>query len=162
MDRTKTIIAGAAALVALVGISGLALRSFAADSTTVADTSSGDAAVGCPMKGGFGKNLSVSDRVAFDAKRTAVQAAITAGDYDAWIKTLPVDAPILTKINKDNFARFVEAHKLQEQAKAIYTELGIDKMGMGFGGRQGGMRNEANETNEAPSSTTGGPASQAN
>ena len=158
MDKSKTIISGTAALVALVGISGLAFLSFAADSTTVANTGTGSAAVGCPMRGGFGKNLSAADKAAFEAKRTAATAAITAGDYDAWVKTLPSDAPILTKINKDNFSQFVQAHNLQDQARVIYQKLGIDGMGMGggmgFGGRHGGMRNDADEAPAASNSAS--------
>lgn len=165
MDKSKTIIPVAAALVALVGISGLAFRSFAADSTTVANATNGEAVSGCPMRGGFGRNLSAADKAAFEAKRaemdakmTAVNAALDAGDYNAWVKAMPTGAPILTKINESNFPKFAEAHKLNEQARVIYKDLGVDKPERGFG-RPGMMRGEASG---APASTTGGTASQAN
>ncbi len=64
------------------------------------------------------------------AQHQAVQAAIEAGDYQAW-QTAVGDAPIGQKITADNFSRFVEAHQLMSQARAIFDELGIDRPMMG-------------------------------
>ena len=64
-----------------------------------------------------------------------MKAAIEAGDYEAWkaiVSELPNGADLLEKINEDNFAKLVEAHKLMEEArvkmeeaKAIMEELGM-------------------------------------
>ncbi len=64
-----------------------------------------------------------------DATRAKVDAALEAGDYNAW-KAAVGDSPIASKVTADNFAKFAEAHKLHEagkddQAKAIMDELGI-------------------------------------
>jgi hypothetical protein len=108
-----------------------------------------------------GKNLGVNQadreahRAEMEVKRTETQAALTAGDYNAWVKAEGENAPILTKINATNFARFAEAHKLQEQARTIMTELGLENgqgggMGMGKGmgmgrGVNGGFHQELNK-----------------
>lgn len=73
---------------------------------------------------------------AMKTKRTAVEAALTANDYKAFVKAEGENAPILKKINATNFPRFIEARKLQEQARVIMTELGLENgqgQGMGLG-----------------------------
>lgn len=55
-----------------------------------------------------------------------VQAAIVAEDYDAFVEALPEDAPILQKITAENFSKFVELHELQEKAKLLREELGLE------------------------------------
>lgn len=86
-------------------------------------------------------------RAAMETKRTAVEAALTANDYKAFAKAEGENAPILKKINVTNFPRFVEARKLQEQARAIMTELGLEN-GQGKGMGQGtglGLHQELNK-----------------
>ncbi len=71
------------------------------------------------------------------AKMAPIAAAITAGDYEAWVvaqKALDENCPLLTKITKDNFGRYAESFKLRQQAEAIDKELGIER---GFGGHGG-------------------------
>ncbi len=91
--------------------------------------------------------LTTEQKAAMEAKRsevetkmTAVRAAITAGDYNAWVtaqKAIDEDCPLLTKITADNFSRYTEAQKLREQAMAIDKELGIEDLGRG--GHERGM-----------------------
>ncbi len=71
------------------------------------------------------------------AKMAPIAAAITAGDYEAWVtaqKALDENCPLLSKITKDNFKRYIESFKLRQQTEVIDKELGIDR---GFGGRAG-------------------------
>ena len=73
------------------------------------------------------------------AKFAPIEAAITAGDYNAWVtaqKALDENCPLLAKITKDNFNRYVESFKLRQQAEVIDKELGLEH---GFGGRHGGV-----------------------
>lgn len=75
-----------------------------------------------------------------EVKRTAVEAALKANDYNAWVAAEGANAPILKTINASKFSRFVEAHNLREQSDTIMTELGVTKgegrgMGMGMGGQ---------------------------
>ncbi len=79
-----------------------------------------------------------------EAKRTAAQAAIASGDYEAWKTAVGADHPFADKITAANFSRFVEAHQHLDQARAIFTELGLEGApgmgGMGKGqGRGHGM-----------------------
>ncbi len=94
------------------------------------------------------KEMTEEDKAAFEAKRTefaaemkvkqgAIEAAINAGDYSAWVAAVGEDCPMLDKITADNFSKFVEAHRLRQAADQIMTELGIEKMGRGFGGQHG-------------------------
>jgi len=67
-------------------------------------------------------------------KQEAVQAAISSGNYDAWVLAVGDDCPYLDKITKDNFSKLVEAQNLRVQADKIMTDLGIEKrMGEGHG-----------------------------
>jgi hypothetical protein len=82
-----------------------------------------------------------------EAKQTAVEAAITAGDYDAWVTAEGTNSPVVSKVTKDNFPKFVEAHNLMTQAHTILAGIGLEDgagkglgMGMGFGG--GHMMNQ--------------------
>lgn len=81
-------------------------------------------------------------RAEMDTKRTAVEAAIKANDYNAWVTAVGTSSPMAAKITATNFTRFVEAHNLQEQARTIMTELGLENgegrgMGMGMGFNRG-------------------------
>ncbi|OGF25403.1 hypothetical protein A2331_01145 [Candidatus Falkowbacteria bacterium RIFOXYB2_FULL_34_18] len=68
-----------------------------------------------------------------DEKREAVQAALSADDYNAWLTAVGENCPILDKIDTaEKFARYAEAYKLMEQGREIMEELGIN--GPGFGG----------------------------
>ena len=92
-------------------------------------------------------------RSEMETKMTAVRAAVTAGDYNAWVKAqqaIDEDCPLLTKITADNFSRYAEAQKLREQAMAIDKELGLEEMGrgghgwgMGLGFKMGQTATEA-------------------
>ena len=79
-------------------------------------------------------------------KIDAVKAALEAGDYTAWVtaeKTVNENSPVLTKINANNFSRYVEAWKLRQQADGIMQELGVGDGNRGdMGGRGHGMPGE--------------------
>lgn len=75
-------------------------------------------------------------RAEMETKMAAVNSALTASDYTAWVaaeKALNENSPMLTKITADNFSKYAEAMKLRFQADAIMKDLGIDGPGMGHG-----------------------------
>ncbi|MFH0776473.1 MAG: hypothetical protein V1936_02570 [Patescibacteria group bacterium] len=79
-----------------------------------------------------------------EAERTAIETAITNGDYATWknlISAKNPNAPILSKITADNFAKLKDLQGLHKQAEAIEKELGIGGPGGGgfdcFGGGHG-------------------------
>ncbi len=85
-----------------------------------------------------------------------LEAAIEAGDYDAWLKirqdnNLPTRGKIFQVINKDNFDKFAELHEANEEgdadkADAIRAELGLGQgmMKRGSGKGQGKMMGPGN------------------
>jgi len=76
-----------------------------------------------------------------DAHRDQVMKAVEAGDYTAWynlVKDTPRGALLITIITKDNFAKYVQMHNLQVQARTLRTELGLDKLKGDFKGKRGG------------------------
>jgi len=67
-------------------------------------------------------------------KIAAVNAAITAGNYSAWVTAetaLNAKSNLLTKITADNFGQYTQAISLQKQAQTIMTNLGLNGKGMG-------------------------------
>jgi hypothetical protein len=74
---------------------------------------------------------------------TAIEAALKAGDYNAWVTAMGTNNPWANKITKDNFPKFVQAYNLHQQANQIMTELGITTgPGVGLGlGMMGGIGN---------------------
>jgi len=70
------------------------------------------------------------------AKMEAVDKAMAANDYDAWVVAVGKDSPMASKITKENFPKLIEAHNLMKQAREKMKELGLeDNAGMkGFGG----------------------------
>lgn len=126
MKKSNLIITGAAALVALVAVTGVVASSYAFGGNF-------------GMPGAGRGNMAPKNeefRADMEARREAVDSAIGANDYDAWVKAVGENAPILEKINKDNFSKFVEAHNLMNQARDIMKELGVERgpmMGSGRG-----------------------------
>lgn len=80
-------------------------------------------------------------RAAMVNQKEAIEAALTAGDYQAWVNAQQIidkDCPILAKITKDNFDRYVASWRLRQQAELIDQELGIDRSKVNnFGNRPG-------------------------
>lgn len=79
-------------------------------------------------------------------RHEAMEKAMADKDYEAWKALMNGRGRVTEVINKDNFAKFVEAHNLSEQGKhaeslAIRQELGLGN-GKGQGLRNGeGPRN---------------------
>jgi hypothetical protein len=78
-----------------------------------------------------------------------LEAAIDAGDYDAWIRirqdnNLPMNGRLFQVINKDNFDKYTELHDANlagdtVKADAIKAELGLGQGMMKRGSGQGKM-----------------------
>ncbi len=76
-------------------------------------------------------------------RHTAMEKAFETKDYTAWKSLMSGKGKVTEIINKDNFARFAEAHELAEKgdkagAAKIRAELGLGlKDGSGQGQRNG-------------------------
>ena len=81
------------------------------------------------MMGNKSNMVSQADR---EKRHVAVDSALQAGDYNAWVQAVGTSSPILTKINATNFPKFVQAYQLRKQADAIMAELGLNQ-GMKYG-----------------------------
>ena len=80
-------------------------------------------------------------------RHTAMTEAMENNDYEAWSELMSDRGRVAKVVNKENFAQFVEAHRLGEAGDAagadeIRGELGLrtsggEKVGAGYGGGQG-------------------------
>ncbi|MCX6795386.1 MAG: hypothetical protein NT165_01475 [Candidatus Falkowbacteria bacterium] len=144
--KKKTIVSGALALLALASVSSIALPVMAAtDSSSPTTVKVGKE--GKHQQFGQNKNLTASQKTAIDQKIAAkkaattqakaeIQAALTAGDYNAWVtaekKYHGDKAPILSQVTSANFAKFAEAKSYLERGRAMMIELGIKGEMPGF------------------------------
>jgi len=133
MNKTKKMILGLGTLALVLDVSG-----------TIASTANayrGDPSV-------KGPNYSVE-------RHTAMEKAFETNDYLAWKNLMQNQGKVTQVINKDNFTKLAEAHKLAEKgdlegAKKIRQDLGLGlKNGSGQGMRNGlgkgiGRVNQAN------------------
>ena len=122
---------------AAAAIFGLMNRSEAADLTNAANTNINRRTMTAPSERVRPTDADIeARRLEMEKTRAAIEAAITANDYSAWIKAVGTNHPWASKITKDNFSKLVEAHNLRQQADKIMAELGIEKgigEGQGFG-----------------------------
>jgi hypothetical protein len=133
MNKTKKVLLGLGTLALVLGFSG-------------AIASSANAYRGDPTL--KGPNYSVE-------REAAMEKAFAANDYTAWKSLMQNQGRVTQIINKDNFAKFAEAHKLAENgdiagAQKIRQELRLGlKNGSGQGMRNGTGRgiNRGNYTN---------------
>jgi Skp family chaperone for outer membrane proteins len=135
--KKKNLVVSLAALALLAGAAG-------ASSALAANTDSAG-----PIRGQKQLVLSETQKAEMDAKFAAVQAALTAGDYDAWVaaeKALNEDCPMLEKVTAANFSQYAKAYSLRAQADSLLAEIGIETpgghgpgRGEGFGHGQRGL-----------------------
>ena len=122
MNKTKKIVLGLGTLALVLGVSGVIASSVSAYR--------GNPSV-------QGPNYSVE-------RHTAMEKAFETNDYTAWKSLIQNQGRVTQVVNKDNFAKFAEAHKLAEKgdlagAQKIRQELGL---GLNNGSMQG-MKNVA-------------------
>jgi hypothetical protein len=152
MKRSNIILTSAAALVALVAVSGIALMSYAQTTTDTTNTADTTSQAPC---GQYGKTLTDEQKAEMEARRTEMEAeraairnAISQG-FDAWVAAVKQykgeSAPILDEVTADNFNQYAEAQgymddaqDLMDKARTIMQEIGIDHPGMGMGKGMGG------------------------
>ncbi len=135
MKHKKIFFSGLIAIVAAATVLTLAQTSYAADSTA-ASSNTNASSTKIELKNKHGKlsswlkkgvkpnPLSQADRV---KKQAAIDAALQASDYNAWVTAVGTTSPLLTKINSTNFPQFVQAYQLRKQADAILVGLGLNQ-----------------------------------
>ncbi len=123
MNNKRNIVLGLGVLALILGVGGMM--------ATSAGAYMGDPAV-------KGPNYS-------QERHIAMEKAFETGDYTAWSKLMNGKGRVTQVINKDNFAKFAEAHELAEKgdkagAAKIRAELGLglkDGSGQGKGNGAG-------------------------
>ncbi|MFH1030880.1 MAG: hypothetical protein V1770_06530 [bacterium] len=86
------------------------------------------------------ENMTEEEKSAFQTKmqekrteqlvrREAVDKAMEANDYNAWVEAVGKDSPMAQKITNENFSKLVEVHNLRKQEREKLQELGL----WGFG-----------------------------
>ncbi len=144
MKRKNILTASALSLASIALAAGFAFSAYAqdADTTTTENRVRG-------QRFQVNTEMTAEQKADFEAKRTereedrevkraTMQTAVNSGNYDTWVLAVKAqmgdDAPILDKITTDNFAQFVEAHKLMVQAQEKFEAIGLDQgMGMNAG-----------------------------
>lgn len=66
-------------------------------------------------------------------RHTAMTAAITSGNYDAWKQLHVTGGRMSTVITKDNFPKFVEMWKLEQAGKSTEAAVLRQQLGLGMG-----------------------------
>jgi len=141
MKHKKIFFSSLVMIVAAAAVMTIAQTSYAATATPTKTDTSDKTNQTAQIKNKHGKlaswlkmgnksnSVSQADRA---KKQAAVDAALQASDYNAWVQAVGTSSPILTKINVNNFPKFVQAYQLRKQADAIMTELGLNQ-GMKYG-----------------------------
>jgi hypothetical protein len=68
-----------------------------------------------------GQELTDAQKTEMKTKTDAVNAALAAGDYNAWVtaeKAIDANSPMLTKVTTDNFSTYVQKYKDRETKMA--------------------------------------------
>lgn len=129
--KQKSIISLGAVAIALVAVIGLAGASLAASN------SQDSQATNNPANKKWQPN-----REEIQAKRQAIESALEANDYQAWVVAVGADSEQAKIITSDKFPQLLQAHQLQQEAKTKFEEarqireqLGLK--GSGFGKKPG-------------------------
>lgn len=148
MKHNKIISLGAVAvaLAAVVGISAISMAATDTQSQTSTDLQNK------PKR--FGQELTEAQKQEMqarwkemEAKRQAVDAALAANDYQAWLTAVGSDSDKAKLITSDKFPQLVQAYQLEQEGKAkldqarqIREQLGLKGPEQGKGPHKGPAR----------------------
>lgn len=65
-------------------------------------------------------------------RHTAMEKAFENKDYDAWKNLMQGKGRVAQVVNKDNFAKFAEAHELAEQGNIVEAQKIRQELGLGM------------------------------
>lgn len=77
-------------------------------------------------------------------RHTAMEKAFENKDYEAWKNLMQNRGRVTEVINKDNFAKFAEAHELMEQGKTVEARKIMSDLGLGLRDGSGKGMGKAN------------------
>ena len=79
-------------------------------------------------------------------RHTAMEKAFKINDYTAWKALMQNQGRVTQIINKDNFAKFAEAHKLAESGNVLGAQKIRQELGLGL--KDGSGKNMRNGTGQ--------------
>lgn len=87
--------------------------------------------------GGFGTGMGMGKGMMNQENREAMESALENNDYNAW-KEAAGETRMAEGVTAENFSKFASAHELMQagktdEAKAVFTEMGIAMGGKGRG-----------------------------
>ena len=65
-------------------------------------------------------------------RHTAMEKAFESGDYNAWKNLMQERGNVTRVINQDNFARFAQAHELDQEGKTVEAQKIRQELGLGL------------------------------
>lgn len=149
MKNKKILFSGLAVSAAVASIIGLAQISQAAETESATSSFSRGRGQGRIMSQNENSQfvrsqITEEEKLAFEERRVgqekrqeAIKAAISTNDYNAFKTAIDSDCKAFEKVTADNFAQFVKAHQLREEADKIFEDLGIEKGRGGLGQMKG-------------------------
>ena len=119
---------------ALAVLGGLALPSYAATNTTTNDNDNNTSlSTTITKKLKNHRRLTSAQLTAVNKNKAAINAALAANDYNAWLIAVNPNSAIAKKITAANFSQLVQIYQLRLQMITLMTNLGL-KNGMMMGG----------------------------
>lgn len=70
-------------------------------------------------------------------RHEAMEKAFDTNDFSAWQKLMTGRGRVTQMVNKDNFAKFAEIHKLTEEGKTVEAQKLRTELGLGLHNGQG-------------------------
>ena len=70
-------------------------------------------------------------------RHAAMEQAFENKDYNAWKSLMTGNGRVVQVVNKDNFAKFAEAHNLAEQGKTLEAQKIRQELGLGLNNGSG-------------------------
>lgn len=97
----------------------------------------------------YGKTLSSEQREEFSAKREAIQSAIDANDYNAWVELLKDKPKAEELVSEEKFSILVEAKKLRDAGDIDAARALVEDAGIKIPGHKKEMKEHRQKVREA-------------
>lgn len=143
MKNTNFLLTGAAALVALIAVAGIASFSFASNGDGQGPPAfAGNESHVSPMnqeEREEWRNTREERRSQFQEHREEARDALEEGDYQAWSEAVGDSCPMADRVNEDNFSEFKRYHDSRQETHGTMRHMGPEHFGPNEGHMGGHM-----------------------
>ncbi|MCX6740696.1 MAG: hypothetical protein NTZ49_05740 [Candidatus Parcubacteria bacterium] len=136
MKQNKIISLGAVAI-ALIAVIGMAGASYAASAVSQ-DNTVVKAAITDEMRSS--KKEMDAKRAEMETKMKAIESALAANDYNAWVTAVGADSDEAKKVTADKFSLLIQAYNLEQEAKAKFDQAKQIRENLGLTGPESGKK----------------------